>query len=264
MSLFVLTSSPTRLVAKGIPGPPLPYTGTAVSPSLRSLEQNAFESGEMLQLRVTYLGLTAGYIIINVKRETIEGRDLHQLNMTARTVGPISWFYSVHYQFVSYMDAEGLFSWGYNFSKDDGDEIEQDRIRYHHQREFFTENGTREGEVPQYTQDLLSAFYFLRMQDLGVGDKYQYPIHSGDNYYRLTIEVRENNRVATGDGWRAAYQLVPKLERSTGDDEAFEYVNEFEGVRLWLSQDKHKVPLKISFPATFGQLYGYLQSYESG
>lgn len=243
----------------------LPYeTGAGTTVLNRRLDQETFQAGEFLKLRVTYIGMTAGYLEVRVDTDTVHERELYRLTMDAYTAGPASWFYTVRDELVSYMDREGLFSWGYDFSKEHEDESETTRVRYFHDRGFFTENGERRGQIPPYTQDLLSAIYFVRTQDLSVGQEYQFPIHSSDRSYRLTIEVRDSERVATRTGWRDAYKLVPTFERKTDRDEAFEHVKEVRGVKLWIGRDRHKIPLKVAVPATFGQVYAYLYKFEPG
>lgn len=245
--------------------PRLPYAAGGDTRQLnRSLDQDAFRPGELLKLRVTYFGITAGYLEVRVDTDSIEGRDLYRLTMDAYSAGPAAWFYSVRDQLVSYMDREGLFSWGYDFFKEHEDESETTRVRYFHDRGFFTENGERGGEIPPYTQDLLSAVYFVRIQDLAVGQEYKFPIHSSERSYRLTLEVRDSERVATQDGWRDAYKLVPTFERKTDRDEAFEHIKEVQGIKLWIGRDRHKIPLKVALPATFGEVYAYLESFEPG
>lgn len=243
----------------------LPYQNGGDTAQLdRKLDQDAFRPGELLKLRVTYLGMTAGYLEVRVDTGAIQGRDLYRLTMNAYTAGPASWFYSVQDELVSYMDRDGLFSWGYDFFQEHEHESETTRVRYFHDRGFFTENGERRGQIPRYTQDLLSAIYYVRTQELAVGQEYQFPIHSSERSYRLTIEVRDSERVATRDGWRDAYKLVPTFERKTDRDEAFEHVKEVRGVTLWIGRDRHKIPLKVAVPATFGQVYAYLHTFEPG
>lgn len=247
-----------------------PLADTELPPDTRSftpertIEQDVFKPGEFLKMRVTYLGMTAGYIEVRVNRKNVEGRDLYALNMKAYTAGPVEWFYSARDRLISYMDARGLFSWGYDFFKNHQDEKEQTRVRYYHHNGVFTENGKQEGAIPPYTQDLLSAVYYVRTQKLETGQEYDFPVHSSDRSYRLTLKVKESDRVATGDGWREAFVLLPTFEKSTDRDEAFEHVKKVRGVKLWISRDHHKVPLKISLPATFGHVYAYLHDYEPG
>jgi hypothetical protein len=246
------------------PKPKLPFSDSSTILPTRSVEQSAFSVGERLKMRVTYLGLTVGYIEVRVDRETIMDRDLYTLNMKARTSGTGSWFYTVRDRLVSYMDVRGLFSWGYDFYKNHPDENKTTRIRYHHAKGIFRENGKKEGTIPTYTQDLLSAIYYIRTQELDVGQRYSFPIHSSDHSYKLTIKVKSTDRVATMDEWRDAYLLVPSFEKKSDRDAALDQIKEIEGVKLWICKDKHKVPLKLSVPATFGQLYGFIVEYEPG
>lgn len=254
--------------AESVSGPRLPYgQGDTVGnpPLKRSISQNVFQPGEFLKVRVTYLGLTAGYLEVRVDTASVEGRELYTLNMNAYTAGTGGFFYTVRDQFVSYVDREGLFSWGYDFIKQrEDEETEETRVRYYHGREFFTENGSREGSIPPFTQDLLSAVYYIRTQTLEDGQEYQFPVHSSSRAYRLTIQVEDSDPVATKVGWKEAYRLIPTFERKTDRDEAFEHVKEVGGVNIWIGKGKHRIPLKISVPATFGQLYAYFDEYRPG
>lgn len=263
LTFFIVQAVPA-ICADTIAGPQLPFFDTGAKNVDRNVDQEAFKPGEFLKLRVTYIGLTAGYIEVEVEEAMIGGRDLYTLNMKAYTGGAGDWFYSASDRLISYVDARGLFSWGYDFYKEHEDESSQTKVRYHHGQGFFTENGSREGEIPRYTQDLLSAVYYVRTQELEVGQTYRFPIHSSDRSYDLSIEVEAVEKVATNDGWRKAYRLVPRFKNPTDRDEAFEKIKSVGGVKLWISKDKHKIPLQISVPATFGSLYGYLNEYSPG
>jgi hypothetical protein len=253
--------------ARPLSGPQLPFgeADTGISLSERSISQDVFQPGEFLKVRVTYLGLTAGYLEVRVDTASVEDRELYTLKMNAYTAGTGGFFYTVRDQFVSYVDREGLFSWGYDFSKQrEDEESEETRVRYYHGREFFTKNGSREGTIPPFTQDLLSAVYYIRTQELENGQEYQFPVHSSSRAYRLTIRVEDPEPIATKDGWKEAYRLVPTFERRTARDEAFEHIEEVREVKIWIGKDKHRIPLKIAVPATFGQLYAYYEEYRPG
>jgi hypothetical protein len=246
------------------PKPMLPFSDSSTIQPTRKQQQSAFRVGEKLKLRVTYLGLTAGYIEVHVGRKSVSDRELYTLNMNARTAGAGAWFYTVRDRLVSYMDVKGLFSWGYDFYKNRPDKKKKTTVRYDHAKGVFREDGKKEGTIPTYTQDLLSAIYYIRTQELEVGQTYSFPIHSSDKSYKLTLQVKSIDRVATMDDWRDAYLLVPSFEREADRDAALDQIKEIEGVKLWISKDKHKIPLKLSVPATFGQLYGFLVEYKPG
>ncbi len=224
-----------------------------------------FGTGEELKLRVTYMGLTAGYIDITTEKGIFEERPVYRLKMEAETSGSVSWMYSVRDTLVSYMDVRGLFSWGYDYHKNHDGEEELEEVRYHQDEGFVVRNGEKDGEIPLYTQDVVSAVYFLRTRDLNVGDEHSFPVHVGEDVYHLVLEVEELDTIITNDGWEEAFKIVPRLEDEEREEELNEQLKDSSrGVRVWISNDERRIPLQIAIPAKFGSLYGYLSSYSPG
>ncbi len=224
-----------------------------------------FGTGEELELRVTYMGLTAGYININTEEAVFEDRPIYRLKMEAETSGAVSWMYSVRDTLISYMDIRGLFSWGYDYHKNHNGEAETEEVRYHHDEGFVVRDGEKDGEIPLYTQDVVSAVYYLRTLELAVGDEYSFPVHVGDKVYHLILKVDKEEMIISADGWQEAFKIVPRLEDEEREEELKEQLKDTSrGVRVWISKDERSLPLQIAIPARFGSLYGYLSSYKPG
>lgn len=251
----------------GVNGPPLAYVDTVPSmDSVRTLDRDRvpFEKGERIKLRATYLGITAGYITMTVNNDTVAGRPLYRLVLNAETGGFVDYIYSLQDRFVSFLDRRGLFSWGYNYHQIHNGNRQTRTVRYFHREGFFTENEKRRGKIKRYTQDLLSTMYYIRVKELNDGDTVSFPLQTGDEYYDVTLNVDEDARVATKNGWKNAYELAPVLRKSEHKEMAQDHVESISGIRIWLSHDDRKIPLKISFPATFGHLNAYLEDYREG
>ncbi|MGM0380572.1 MAG: DUF3108 domain-containing protein [bacterium] len=224
-----------------------------------------FGSGEKIKLRVTYMGLTAGYIDINTEKTTFENRPVYRLKMEAETKGTVSWMYSVKDTLISYMDIRGLFSWGYDYHKNHNGEKETEKVRYQQDEGFVVRNGEKGGGIPLYTQDVLSAVYYLRARNIEVGEEYTFPVHVDDDVYTLILEVRKLEQIITDSGWQEAFKIVPRLESEQREKELQEKLKDSSrGVRVWISNDERRIPLQIAIPAQIGSLYGYLNSYEPG
>ncbi|MFP4686938.1 MAG: DUF3108 domain-containing protein [bacterium] len=228
--------------------------------------QRRFGTGEKMQLRVTYMGLTAGYITIKTEETQINGREIYQLKMEARTRGMAEWFYRVRDNLVSYMDVRGLFSWGYDYHKNHNKEDEIDEVRYDPDNGFVLRGGKKDGEIAPYTQDVLSAVFYLRTREFNVGDVHTFPVHVGDNNYNLELKVEALEEVPTRDeGWQEAFRIVPRLADEQEQKKLEDKIKDrSEGVRIWISNDERKIPLQIAIPARVASLYGYLESYEPG
>lgn len=232
----------------------------------RDVVNGAFQPGEKFSMRVTYMGVTAGFFTVRVGEDRVDDRALYTLNMKARTAGAVDWFYRVRDTLTSYMDVKGLFSWGYDYDQNHAGEVESTRVRYDQQEGFVNVDGERADSVPRFTQDILSSIYYLRSQDLEVGQSYRFPVHVSDDYYELILTVAGVEKVGTYDGWQEAYRLVPDVHSKKKAEELREqvYSDRHGGVQLWISKDHRKVPLQVALPARFGTFYGYLQDYSPG
>lgn len=232
----------------------------------RKMVNGAFRPGEKFSMRVTYMGVTAGFFTVRVGEDRVDGRALYTLNMKARTAGAIDWFYRVRDTLTSYMDVEGLFSWGYDYDQNHGGDQESTSVRYDQQGGVVNVDGERADSVPRFTQDILSSIYYLRSQDLEVGQSYRFPVHVSDDYYELILTVAGVEKIGTYDGWKEAYRLVPDVRSKEKAEELREqvYSGKHGGVQLWISKDQRKIPLQVALPARFGTFYGYLEDYSPG
>ncbi len=236
---------------------------TVPAEHFRELSPN-FGPGEYKRWRVTYLGLTAGDLEAWVEEDEFEGRPAFRLNLRARSRGVASWLYRVRDQAVSFMDVGGLFSWGYEYFQDHKGEEDEERIRYYQDQGFFMDEEGKRGEIPPYTQDALSAVYYLRTLDLEVGDKASYPVQVGSDVGVIRLYVRRVEDVKTYDGWRKAYLVETELLTiEPGEDESGE-IDKVDGIRIWLSKDERRVPYQIAVAAYFGSIYAYLEEYRPG
>lgn len=235
-------------------------------PAERLPDQDIFRRGEMIKLRVTYLGFTAGYLTFKVNERTIDGRDVFQLKVNGESSGLAYWFYTVRDQFVSYVDAENSLSLGYDYRQNHGGEKEFSRVRYDHTDGLYFTNGNDTGTIPRYSMDVLSALYFLRSREMTVGDTYEFPVHLGDEAYQLRVKVEEREEIATSNrGWVDSFRIKPTLVNPKKEKEFREKLkNEQNQVRIWMSADSLKIPVQIGVPAKIGTFWGYLTEYKPG
>lgn len=105
--------------------------------------------------------------------------------------------------------------------------------------------------------DILSGLYFLRNRPLQVGTIETLHIYDSDTYAAVPVDVIRRETVMLPAFREVEALLVqPRLEtegifRRTGD------------VRIWLSDDRYKVPVKAVTTIAFGQVTAELVSSES-
>jgi len=155
-----------------------------------------FRVGERLVFSVEYGFVTAGEATMSVVRvDMINGYPAYLLQSLAQTNEIFSAFYKVDDRVESHLDVNGFFS--RHFMK---------RLRegsYKKDLEVFFD---QEGEYASYaegdslsilpgSQDVLSAFFFLRTQDLNVGKTMSFPCHDNKKNYPLEVKVLRKEKI---------------------------------------------------------------------
>jgi len=131
----------------------------------RKIEQNAFDVGEELIYDVNFGFVTAGTARMAVPRlSTMNGRSCYHVEFTVNSKPFFDAFYRVRDRYESHIDVEGLYPWKFvqriregNFKRDFTATFDHARLKA----------VTKDGEYPiaPFTQDIVSAFYFMRTYD---------------------------------------------------------------------------------------------------
>ena len=96
---------------------------------------------------------------------------------------------------------------------------------------------TREGPSPTWIQDLLSATYFVRTQQLVEGDVIPIPISEGGVVYQIEVIVEKREEVKVDAG---RFQTV-RLNAKVFDGR---YIHRSGEMLLWISDDAMRIPVR--------------------
>jgi len=101
--------------------------------------------------------------------------------------------------------------------------------------------------VPNAAQDALSAVYVLRTIVAGEGDRLSMPVCDGGANYRVLFEVGRRETVKSGIGALTAFPVTSTL---------FDGQRKAVGrpMRLWLSDDARRLPLKLQADLAIGSV----------
>jgi hypothetical protein len=121
----------------------------------------------------------------------------------------------------------------------------------------LTEKSVRETIPNSEVVDLLSGLYYLRNRQLQVGRSETVHIYDSDTYTEVTVDVLQRETIRLPDFSEVKSLVIqPKLKtegifKRTGD------------IRIWLSDDEFRVPVKIVTSIALGQVTAELVSAES-
>lgn len=220
--------------------------------SQNSEEQLPFAMGEELVFSVNYGILNAGSYTMSIdKGEAIDGNPIYKITAIAQTNTVFDVIFRVRDKIESYWDAKKFFSRRLIKRLSEGG-WHQYRLQY-----FFETDTTafdvkyKKGKakrkrfeaLPQ-PQDELSIFYYLRMQELAVGDTVMTNlIASGDNYKTKTT-ILKREKLETMLGTVECLKVKPLLSFILKDT-----VNMY----VWFTDDEYKLPVKLMVKLKYGK-----------
>jgi len=215
-------------------------------------EEFPFAIGEKLVFSVNYGLLNAGTYTMSIdKGESLDGNPIYKIQTTAKTNTFFDVIYKVRDKIESYWDANEFFSRRLIKRLSEGG-WHQYRLQY-----FFEVDTTafdvkyKKGrpvrtrfEAYPQPQDELSIFYYLRMQELTVGDTIVTNIIASGDRYKTKTTIIGKEKVDTIFGEIDCLKVKPLLSFILKDT-----VNMY----VWFTDDQYKVPVKLLLELKYGK-----------
>lgn len=225
---------------------------------LRKVENNAFTAGEKLTFDVKYGFVTAGVAVMQIpKIRRISGRDAYHITFEVNTVPSFDWIYKVRDRYETYLDVEGLFPWRFEQHIREGG-YKRDFAAFFDQRRGKAKTTEGEYDIPQYVNDIVSAFYLARTfdySDMEKGDKIHLQNFYKDKVYDLDVRYLGKETVEVPAG-KFDCIIVEPLVQEGG-------LFKSEGnIIIWLTNDSLKVPVKVKTKVVIGSIDADLTAYE--
>ncbi len=230
----------------------------AQSKNYRTIENKAFTLGEKLTFNINYGFVTAGVAIMQIpKIKNIFGRKTYQIDFKVSTTSTFDVFYKVRDRYATYLDVDGLFPWRFE------QHIREGKYSRDFSAFFDHRNGkvrTSEGsyDMPEYVQDMISAFYFVRTIDFKLFNP-EDTIHLFNFYkdktYPLDVIYRGHEIIEVDAGTFNCIIVEPRIKRGG--------LFKSEGsILVWLTDDEIKMPVKVKSKIVIGSVDIDLTKYE--
>lgn len=236
------------------------------SVDFRTVENDTFEKGEFIKLRVHYGFINAGFCTMEVKPEPVyyKGRKCHHLVGKGYSNSTFDLFYKVRDVYESYLDEEAMVSWKFMRT------IREGKFRSYSETEFDQKRNkakyidrkkqVKYYETPNNIHDVVSALYYARTaydaDDLKVGDRISLRNFIDRKTVNLEAELlaREVIKVE-GHKYRTLKMKLTVEESGLITDGA--------QITLWVSDDKNKIPIRMKSDLAVGALKADLIEYEN-
>jgi len=242
---------------------------TAIFFSFKQFEQNrvvvnkSFGFGEKVEYRVHYGFINAAEAKVEIEKKlnVVNNRPCYKINVTGRTVGPFDLISRVRDTWRSYVDTSAILPQAFYRSVQENKYRKEETVTFNHNKNLAISNVKEESKtynVPHHVHDIISGYFFLRtinFEKINEGEIIEVPTFFDGEVYKLRIRYVGKDVIKTKFGKTRVLRLNPLIP----DNKLFKG----EGaMRLWISDDSNKIPLKVEVELVIGSLEMDLKSYK--
>lgn len=222
-----------------------------------------FQPGEKLTFDLKWTMIKAGEATLEVLPvETVNGVRSYHFVMTAKSTPFLDVFYKVRDRIDAYTDTKMTHSVFYKKKQKEGKTHRDIVVHFDWKKKeaLYSNFGKKKNPVSLSPGafDPLSAFYYTRFSDLKKNMVIERPVTDGKKCVigKVTVVKREKIKVRKKkyDTWL----LEPELKHVGG---VFEKSRDAK-IRVWVTADKWRIPVKIKSKVVVGSFLGELVSVE--
>ncbi|MBC7696456.1 MAG: DUF3108 domain-containing protein [Burkholderiales bacterium] len=217
-----------------------------------SRPNEAFKEGEILAFRLHYGMMDAGEIVMEVKPDLIEvaGRKIYHVVGNGYSKGTFDWFYKVRDRYETYIDKDAMLPWMFVRRVNEGGVIINQDYTFNHYTNKVDVGSGEKVDVPEGTQDMISAFYSARNLDLTnakVGDVFTINSIVDKEIWPLKIRYVGKERISCEIGTYDCVKFRPIVQKGR----IFKHE---EDLNVWLTDDKNHIPLRAQAKLVVGSI----------
>jgi hypothetical protein len=241
---------------------------------LCSVENHIFNSGEILRYQlyynVSFVWIQAGTCEFHVRSAIVNKKPAYQLMAYGRTQKSFDSFYKVRDTLISYVDSQTLYPYkAYKYANEENwHGIDEFTYRQENERWRITTRLKRkhawkpaeESETTRCGFDIVTSIYRLRcFSDPDMyrpGNRLDIPVRLDDGEYVIHLTYKGKERIKLyGDGYYNAHAFTMNLIEGS-------VFKRGDVLKMWISDDKNRIPLLVESPIRVGCVKALFRSAE--
>lgn len=225
----------------------------------------SFLKGEQLSFRLHYGFITAGEAIFRVdeKLHLVNQKPCYNIEVEGKTTGAFDYVLRIRDKWGTYMDTSVYLPLQSYRSIEEGNYRKKEQTYFDYQNRTakivdITNKKETKLSIPQQLQDIVSGYYYIRLHDFSQiknGEIIKVNGILGADLYELVIRVVAREKIKTKFGKINAIRLEPVMPKN----------DLFDGetsVKIWISDDKNKIPLRAEAAMFVGAVAVDLKNYK--
>lgn len=229
-----------------------------------------FKVGEKVIHEVSYLGATAGELVLWVKPYAIvNGRKNYNFFIDIKSTSFFSSVYAVDDQVQTYVDFENLVPGVFKLNIRDSGQVKEARSYFdfntlkadYWEHRYTKKSGHEEKKlnwsILPYSQNPFSAIFYMRVFKWNVGKEYSFRVADDEKNVVFKAKALEKTKLKTDAGTFDAIKLKAEVVSRGNLAKASDFF-------MWLSDDERKYVLRIEVKLPIGSLVSEVIEIKEG
>jgi hypothetical protein len=232
--------------------------------SFDTQREDAFQTGEWFKFRVHYGLINAGYATLEVQDGVINNKKVYHVIGKGYSTGMSRFFFKVDDFYESYFDKvtgnpykyiRKIDEGGYTKNQEGFFNPASDRVLV----KDFDNKTEKTFVIPNNTQDIVSAFYYLRnyptINKLKVGEYVSIDMFFDEETTKFKLKFIGREDLETKFGVIPTMIFRPLVQSGR-------VFKEKEALTVWISDDDNKIPIRIQASLTVGSIKADLDGFK--
>ncbi|MGB0896433.1 MAG: DUF3108 domain-containing protein [Flavobacteriaceae bacterium] len=229
-----------------------------------SAQESAFKSGEWFKFRIHYGVFTASYASLGVHSTTLHGKEVYHVKGTGKSTGLLSLFFKVEDYYQTYIDKTTGLPNRFVRNIDEGGHTKNVQIEFNHENNKAYVHDKKHDKKSTHTikpgtQDMLSAFYYLRnnvdTKDLKKGQEVKMNMFFDEENFNFKLKFLGRETIKTKFGKVPCLKFRPYVQSGR-------VFKEQESLTVWISDDKNKLPIRLQADLAVGAIKADIEAYK--
>lgn len=236
-----------------------------VADSFRVIENTSFGPGEHIEYRVHYGIINAAEAVVHVdnKIQRVNNRPCYSVKVVGKTTGAFDLVSRVRDTWQSYIDTLALIPHQFYTNKREGGYKNEERVIFDHENDIANRYDLDKNQekntykVPNNIQDVVSGYYYLRTIDFNtmkVGQAITVKAFFEGDIFDMRMKYAGKETIKTKFGTTKVFKINPILPKNT-------FFEDENSIRIWVSDDANKIPLKIEVDLKIGAISMDIKKY---
>ena len=222
-----------------------------------NIKNTTTKNGEKLVYKVYYtlagIYVAAGEATFSNVLEIYNQKKVFHVTGEGHTYKSYDWFYRVRDAYESFIDTFTMLPLKFVRNVSEANSRIRNQALFNHQQNKVV-SGRKTLKTPDCIQDVLSAIYYARNIDYSnykVNETIPFDMYLDDEIYHLYIRYLGKQKIKTKYGYYNCIKFRPKLIEGT-------LFRGGEGMVVYVTDDKDKIPVYIETPIVVGKVKVYL------